>query len=206
MLSYLLYGLFIGFSIGFTIGPIAILCLRRSMVDGAWLGIATGFGASIAHFFFGSMAVFGLQFVQSFFAVYGAWIRLAGSIIILFIAARIARNPIVPDGTDYKSIGYGAAIITTLLINLSNPITIASYAAFISIAHLKIDSLMQAIFFLNGIFFGNLSWWILLSIGSTYISSLLSKKYIGYINIVSACLLTGLALLGIGTAALSILG
>ncbi len=200
---YLLYGLFIGFWIGITIGPIGILCLRRSMAVGAWAGLATGIGASLSHLVFGAIAVFGLQFVESFFNVYGGYIRLVGSLFILYIAARIARNPISLDGTDTKLASNGTAFLSAILINFSNPISIASYVAFISILNLKIDSFMTATWFLSGIFIGNLAWWILLSTTSTYIKPFLNKKHLRYINIIVACLLAGLAFIGIGTALIS---
>ncbi len=203
---YLLYGLFIGFLIGITIGSVGILCLRRSLTNGVWAGLAVGVGASLSHLVFAAIAVFGLHFVQTFFDAYGAYIRLAGSLFILYIAIHIARNPIALNDTTTKRASNGTAFFSALFINFSNPISIASYAAFMSILNLKVNSLVQATWFLSGVFIGNLIWWILLSTAGNYIKPFLTNKHLRYINIGAACLLIGTAFLGIGTALISLIG
>lgn len=52
-----------GIIIGLIIGPIAVSCVRQSMIAGFLMGIATGLGASSTHIIFGSIAAFGLTAV-----------------------------------------------------------------------------------------------------------------------------------------------
>ncbi len=199
-MTYFLYGSFIGFAIGISVGPNAILCLHRSMAHGAWAGIATGIGASIAHILFASIAIFGLHFVQPFFATYGDWIRLIGSVIILFIAVHIGRTPVKIDGRNKQLTNHASSFLTAFLITLSGPLSIASYAVFIAFLNVRITTIFQSIRFLIGVFVGNLAWWIPLSIGSSYFHRLFQSKYVRYINLGAAFLLGALGLFGISVS------
>jgi threonine/homoserine/homoserine lactone efflux protein len=46
LLNFALKGLAIGFSIAAPVGPIGLLCIRRSLADGPRVGLATGLGAA----------------------------------------------------------------------------------------------------------------------------------------------------------------
>src|ERR1035438_4997174 len=47
-LSFFVKGAAIGFSIAAPVGPIGILCIRRSLADGVWKGFSAGLGAADA--------------------------------------------------------------------------------------------------------------------------------------------------------------
>ena len=56
----MLKGLAIGFSIAAPVGPIGVLCIRRSLSEGRQVGLATGLGAATADAIYGCVAAFGL--------------------------------------------------------------------------------------------------------------------------------------------------
>ena len=56
----LLRGLAIGFAIAAAIGPIGLLCIRRTLVEGTAVGVASGLGAATADGLFASIAAFGI--------------------------------------------------------------------------------------------------------------------------------------------------
>ncbi len=58
--GFFLRGLLIGFSIAAPVGPIGVLCIRRTLVDGRLAGLVSGLGAATADAFYGSLAGFGL--------------------------------------------------------------------------------------------------------------------------------------------------
>ena len=47
-INFLLKGVIIGFSIAAPVGPIGVLCIRRSLAFGRPMGLATGLGAATA--------------------------------------------------------------------------------------------------------------------------------------------------------------
>jgi threonine/homoserine/homoserine lactone efflux protein len=65
--SFLLKGLLIGFSIAAPVGPIGVLCIRRTLADGRLAGLLSGLGAASADALYGCVAGFGLTVVSIFF-------------------------------------------------------------------------------------------------------------------------------------------
>ena len=47
-MSSLLKGIAVGFSIAAPLGPIGVLCIRRSLAEGSLMGLLTGLGAATA--------------------------------------------------------------------------------------------------------------------------------------------------------------
>ena len=58
--SFILKGLIIGFSIAAPVGPIGVLCIRRTLAEGRAYGLASGLGAATADGFYGTLAALGL--------------------------------------------------------------------------------------------------------------------------------------------------
>lgn len=56
LLSQLLQGALIGFSIAMPVGPIGLLCIRNSLSWGARYGFTTGMGAAAADTLYGALA------------------------------------------------------------------------------------------------------------------------------------------------------
>ena len=55
-----LRGLIIGFSIAAPVGPIGVLCIRRTLADGRLYGLVSGLGAATADALYGCVAGFGV--------------------------------------------------------------------------------------------------------------------------------------------------
>ena len=77
-LSFFLTGLIIGFSIAAPVGPIGVLCIRRTLTEGRASGFVSGLGAATADGIYGFVAGFGLTLVSSFLIREQTWIRLVG--------------------------------------------------------------------------------------------------------------------------------
>lgn len=63
--GYLLKGILIGFSIAAPVGPIGILCIRRSLTEGWATGFIAGLGAASADAIYGCIAAFGLTMITN---------------------------------------------------------------------------------------------------------------------------------------------
>ena len=64
--SLFLRGLVIGLSIAAPVGPIGVLCIRRTLAQGRSYGLVSGLGAATADAVYGCAAGFGLTFISSF--------------------------------------------------------------------------------------------------------------------------------------------
>jgi len=197
----ILEGVQIGLLIGLILGPIAVLCIRRSMVDGFFMGIATGLGASGAHLIFGSIAAFGLTAIKNSLISYGAWLKLAGSIYLLYLAYRAATQTVVA-GESYQTMSYSQAIISTFLLNMTNPVVITSYAAFLTMFNISVANVTTGIQLLCGIFLGNFSVWVALSASCLYLrmrNSEYTEQIIQWVNRGAAVILAIFGTVGVFT-------
>ena len=87
-LSYLVRGLVIGFSIAAPVGPIGVLCIRRTLAQGRVAGFVSGMGAATADAFYGTIAAFGLTFISTFLVSQQAALRLVGGLFLCYLGIR----------------------------------------------------------------------------------------------------------------------
>ncbi|HZI89685.1 MAG TPA: LysE family transporter, partial [Candidatus Polarisedimenticolia bacterium] len=76
--ALLLRGILIGLSIAAPVGPIGVLCIRRTLADGRAAGLATGLGAATADALYGCVAALGLTALTGALTQAQPWIRLIG--------------------------------------------------------------------------------------------------------------------------------
>src|SRR5438477_13103318 len=86
--DFLLKGLVIGFSIAAPVGPIGVLCIRRTLADGRLAGLMTGLGAACADAVYGAIAAFGLTWLTQALIGQQRWIRGIGGAVLLYLGAR----------------------------------------------------------------------------------------------------------------------
>lgn len=61
-------GLILGFSIAAPVGPIGVLCIRRTLTNGMSSGFISGLGTATADAVYGCIAAFGVTSVTAFLA------------------------------------------------------------------------------------------------------------------------------------------
>ena len=76
--SVFLRGLLLGFSIAAPVGPIGVLCIRRTLSAGFISGIVSGLGAALADSLYGAVAAFGLTALSGLLLTYSDGLRLGG--------------------------------------------------------------------------------------------------------------------------------
>ena len=84
-----LRGLAIGFAIAAAIGPIGLLCIRRTLVEGRAIGLATGLGAATADALYAAVAAFGLTAVSGVLIEEHRPLGIAGGLVLVLLAARM---------------------------------------------------------------------------------------------------------------------
>src|SRR6185503_14494062 len=81
-LEFLAKGSVIGFAFAAPVGPIGVLCIRRTFAEGRASGLATGLGAATADAFYGAVAGFGLTAVSGFLLHYQQALGLLGGLFL----------------------------------------------------------------------------------------------------------------------------
>src|SRR5258707_9205082 len=75
LLVFLLKGLLVGVLIALPVGPVGILCIRRTIFHGPLAGFVSGLGAATADAVFGIIAGFGLTFLSDLLLDHQRWLR-----------------------------------------------------------------------------------------------------------------------------------
>jgi predicted secreted hydrolase/threonine/homoserine/homoserine lactone efflux protein len=200
MIDILLKGIAIGFSIAAPVGPIGVLCIRRTLSEGRTSGFVSGLGAATADAVYGCIAGFGLTFVSSFLIDQQIWIRLIGGLFLCYLGIRTFLAVPASEMAPASSSGLIGAYGSTLVLTLTNPLTILSFAAIfagLGIADTGGDYGAAAALVL-GVFVGSGLWWLLLSSIASVLRSQFNTRALLWINRVS-----GFIILVFGLIALS---
>jgi threonine/homoserine/homoserine lactone efflux protein len=186
-----LRGLIIGFSIAAPVGPIGVLCIRRTLAEGRASGFLSGLGAATADALYGCVAGFGLTIVSGFLVDQRFWIQLIGGIFLLALGVKTLRAVPAEHTAAAAGSGLAASYASTLLLTLTNPMTILSFAgifAALGVAETSGDFSAAALLVL-GVFVGSAAWWLLLSGGVGLLRDQLSAPVLRWTNRLSGVIL-----------------
>lgn len=200
MLSLLLKGLIIGFSIAAPVGPIGILCINRTLKGGMLAGLVSGLGAALADAIYGCIAGFGLVSISQFLVAQQTPIRIAGGIFLLYLGLKIFFASSAKQNTIDTANTLWRDFISTFFLTLTNPTTIISFIAIYASLGIVDNNAnyREAIVIVFGVFTGSLLWWCILSGSITLLHHKLSQNIMIWINRFS-----GLILLAFGIFALT---
>lgn len=182
--SYLFRGLIIGFSVAMVVGPIGMLCIQRTLQRGFRLGLATGLGAATADGLYGSMAAFGLTLISGFLVSQQTWIRLVGGLFLLYLGIKAALTPPASKAAEAAGSNLLLAYSGTLLLTLTNPLTILSFVAIFAGAGLVMghQSVLAAALMVTGVFSGSAIWWVILSGGISLVRDRITSSWLVWVN------------------------
>ncbi|KAA0688820.1 LysE/ArgO family amino acid transporter [Azospirillum brasilense] len=166
-LPALLKGLIIGFSIAAPVGPIGLLCIRRTLADGPAHGFVSGLGAASADAVYGAIAGFGVALVTD--ALLGAQValKLVGGVMLLWLGwSTLRARPAERAADACGGGGLTGAYASTFALTLANPATILSFAAVfggLGVSAGDGSSTSVAALLVAGVFTGSAMWWLGLS-------------------------------------------
>ena len=171
----LLKGVIIGILIAAPVGPVGVLCIRRTINDGWPAGLIAGSGAALADALYGAVAAFGIVYVSDFILDNQVLLKLIGGGLLIIIGAKMIydRSPVVthPDidtESDDQQLQQNpfSEFVTTFFITLTNPGTIIAFIAIfagLGIANYS-DKPISASILVAGVFIGALAWWTSLNL------------------------------------------
>jgi threonine/homoserine/homoserine lactone efflux protein len=190
-LSFFIRGLIIGFSIAAPVGPIGILCIRRTLAEGRASGFLSGLGAATADALYGCVAGFGLTVISAFLIDQRAWIQLIGGVFLLALGIKTLKSAPAEHAAGASGQGVVASYVSTFFLTLTNPMTILSFAgifAALGVAETG-GNLSAAAQLVLGVFIGSAAWWLLLSGGVGLVRERLSSGLLAWTNRLSGIIL-----------------
>lgn len=188
--AFLIKGMAIGFSIAAPVGPIGVLCIRRSLANGRLVGLATGLGAATADAAYGAVAGFGLTAISAFLISQKLWLNLVGGIFLCFLGARTFMSKAAKQSSEVQTTELVPAYLSTLLLTLTNPVTILSFVAVFAGLGLATAANYQAAgMMVAGVFFGSALWWLILTSVVGGFRSQLNDAWMKTVNRLSGCII-----------------
>ena len=161
----LLKGFLIGISIAAPVGPIGILCIRRTLAEGRLVGLVTGLGAASADAVYGAIAAFGLAILTGFLIEQQIWMRLIGGLFLCYLGVKTFISIPAERAAEVSGGGLTRAYLSTFFLTLTNPLTILSFAAIFAglSSPTGRSDLFTGISLVAGVFIGSATWWLVLS-------------------------------------------
>ncbi len=198
-------GFILGVAMAAPVGPIGLLCIRRTLEHGQLLGFATGMGAAVADTIYGAIAAFGVSALLAFLSGHESTFRLVGGLFLLAVAVRTYFKNMAVVGDDSLRDGKTCigGFMTGLTLTLTNPVTILAFVGLFAGAGVggKLDFVDAAIL-VWGVFLGASSWWLTLSSGVALVRHRISDDRLSLINHITAI---ALAVFGVWAVVSSLL-
>jgi threonine/homoserine/homoserine lactone efflux protein len=166
-LALILKGMAAGFTISMPVGPVAVICINRTLRKGRVSGFLSGAGGATADGFYALVAIFGLTIVISFIEanMFGLQV-LAGAVVLIFGVRIFFSNPV----KDYRNRrkepdSLFSDYLTVLPLAFANPISLFVYLGVFSGLSLPYSGSLssRALLMVPGVLAGALAWWFVLS-------------------------------------------
>ncbi len=189
-------GLLFGFLLAATVGPMWVLCFRRTIEQGALAGFVSGMGIALADGLYGAVAAFGLTAISGFLLAQSFWLGLIGGLFLLYLGVRcLVAKPVLVDENKPERTSLSKAFVSTLGLTLANPPTILAFAAiFAGLGLVSSSDYGAAALVVLGVFLGSAGWWIVLAFGVHWLRQRAGPKLFRIINLVSGVTILGFAI------------
>lgn len=190
---FFIKGIVIGLSIAAPVGPIGVLCIRRTLTKGMLSGFITGLGAATADAMYGSIAAFGISAVSAFLLDHQSYLRLIGGVFLLYLGYTTFKSMPAEVAANAGGEGLLGTYASTLFLTITNPLTIMSFAAIF--AGLGVGAIgvnyISSFFLVIGVFVGSILWWLILSGMVNVMRNSFDQKRLKLVNQLSGLILTG---------------
>jgi threonine/homoserine/homoserine lactone efflux protein len=195
-------GVDIGLAVAIPVGPIALLCMRRTLERGFLVGFATGFGAAVADLFYSSIAAFGVSAIESILLEYRTGLSFVGGIFLLLLAAHTAtaKSPSLDDPASQalraarqKSRGVTSAAASGFILTLTNPLTVLGFVAIFAGFGVGrgLTDVGRALSLVLGVLAGSILWWMILTAIVARIRHFFEARTLHRLNVAAGAVIAG---------------
>lgn len=188
----------VGVSIAAPVGPIGLICIQRTLAQGARVGFLSGLGAACADAIYGAIGALGLTVVMQWFAAIQVPLTLVGTVFLAWLGLQLLRKPAsvdpqVPSRSDERQAL--KAFLTVFALTLASPVTILSFVAvFAAIGGELVAEQGSVLVMVLGVFVGSALWWLTLAGTVARIRHRLTARMLQRISQGAGVFLVGFAL------------
>ncbi len=186
-LLFFFKGMGAGFVVAAPVGPVAALCVRRTLAHGAISGCATGLGAALADTLYGVVAAYGVSFIATLLLEQNFWFRLIGGMALLALGIRTLRTGPADTRVNSRQ-GLAGDFLSALVLTGTNPITVVAFGVvFTSIGVAAASEAFDwAEALIAGVFVGSALWWGMLTALAGIFRASVGLAGLRWVNRVSA--------------------
>ena len=201
--TLIIRGFVLGFTIAAAVGPISLLCIRRTLAEGRLVGLVSGLGVATADATYGAIAAFGLTAVTDMLVDGRRVLGVVGGAFLLWLAWRTFRavpgEAAAADNGTRR--GLPGAYLSTLGLTLTNPMTILSFGAlFVGLGVTGGDATGATLLTL-GVFAGSAAWWVVLVAAVGALRTRITPRGLRRVNMASGLLIGAFAIVALASAA-----
>ena len=203
--SLFLKGLIVGFCLAAPVGPIAALCVQRTISKRLLSGLVSGLGAAVADAVYGAVAAFGATMISEFLISERTWMQRIGGVILIFMGLRLFLTK--PVGGEEEEVRPGERVgkvdgrglmgdfLSTLFLTLTNPMTFVAFAAVFTtmgIGAVRGHPILTTEL-VGGVLLGSALWWLILCAGAHAL-----RRHCDYRKLTVVNRGTGVFVIGVG--------
>jgi putative LysE/RhtB family amino acid efflux pump len=188
----------LGFLVATAIGPIALLCIGKTIREGFLMGIAAGCGVACADALYAGIAIGGIAALAHIVLDFRIYVQLGFSIYLIYLGITIALQDDFDADVSFATTSYSKTLVTTFLLTLANPTTILGFVTLLTSFNMLAQTPLDALLIVSGVCIGSLSWWIILAVVGHVMSRTINRKLLHLLHKIS-----GYAIISVGTIALA---
>jgi threonine/homoserine/homoserine lactone efflux protein len=204
-LAFFIKGLILGFIICVPFGPIGLLCVHRTLMDGKVAGIAAVLGASVVDAIYCAIAGLGVSYISNFLTNERTVLRLAGGIVLIAMGIKIFLTHPTEKTPEAKGHGLFASFGSSFFLMLTNPLAVLVFTATFSALGIGgwHDAYLSTGMLVAGVFVGSALWAPIFVAGVHLLSPQLTPSQLRLANGIAGVILFGF---GVVACLLALLG
>jgi threonine/homoserine/homoserine lactone efflux protein len=191
-------GIVIGLIVAVPIGPVNLICIRRTLAYGPLNGFVSGLGAALGDGVFAVVTAFGLTAIAQLIEGFYIPLQLVGGVLLIFFGIRTfwAHPKPVPviDPLTAKAKGKSTlfgAMASSFALTITNPATMLGFTAlFAGLGGFAGNdaSFIDAAVVVGGVFAGSALWWLTLTAFVGLFHTKIDERVMRWINWISGFL------------------
>jgi putative LysE/RhtB family amino acid efflux pump len=180
----------IGLAVAAPVGPIGVLCIRKTIALGFLGTLGVGLGAALADATYGLIAALGLTSLSSILLKSAVWIKLFGGSLLIYLGIKEIRTKSSEGASaNVAASDFFKMLVQTYALTITNPLTILSFLGiFASLGGNQLD-LSTTIWMVLGVFLGSISWFMILGKIVQIASGRLPERYLSKVSVASGIIL-----------------
>lgn len=165
--SLLWEGFLIGIAVSVPLGPLGMLCIKRTVNKNWKSGFISGLGIAASDVIYAIVAGFSLTIIINFITVYETYFKILGASMVVLLGLYIFMSNPAKDIQKFQRKGttYVQDFLTAFLLTVTNPLSVFVFIAIFTSYSLvlQLSQLFEALLIIGGIFVGGATWWFILT-------------------------------------------